>query len=153
MPNNQYISPEKIRLFMLDRTKDDNFLLDDREMSDETLSLAQEMVVDKYNTQAPFVQIQYTVETFPFKYEFLLGVTAFCLLSKVLNMKRNQLNYSSASGTAIDDKKTSDEYLALAGALQKEFDSRVEKIKAAINEKEGYGFAGSQFAWSNGYGW
>ena len=151
MGNNQYISPEKIRLYLLDRSAGDNLLLDDVDFSNELLDLAQELVLDRYNTTDPFIEVRHTVEDFPYKVEFLMGVTAQLLRSKGINMKRNQLNYSSASGTAVDDKKQADEYLAMSAQMFQEFDSRVRKIKCHININEGYGAQGSSYADISGF--
>lgn len=143
---NQFISPDKIRLFLLDRCAQDNFLLDDVDFPDELLDLAQELVVDRYKTTSPFVGPVYTVETFPYKMEFLLGVAAMVLRTKAINLKRNQLNYTAAEGTAVDDKRRADDYLALANQFQLEFDQRCKSIKAHLNIEEGYGFQGSDYA-------
>ena len=148
MANNPYMTPEKIRLFLLDRTPSDNFLLDDVDFANESIALACELTLARFQETEPFVQQQFTIETFPHPYTFLLGVCSILLKSKAVNMKRNSLNYQSASGTAVDDKKTADDYLMLAADFSKEFDDKARKLKTNENINEGYGFQGSQYAWN-----
>lgn len=139
---NPYITPQKIQLFLLDRGASDNFLLDDREYQDDQIDLAVELTVSKYNTTNPFIDFQ-TAETFPFTYEFLLGVTSILLRSKALNMIRNRVNYSTQGGVTVDEKSSAEAYLALADQFAKEFDDRIKKIKAFININQGYGTVNS----------
>ena len=146
MAGNRYCTPDTIRLFLLDRTGSDNFLLDDVDFEDPLLDLAQTLAVDRYNTTDPFLDEVYTVQDFPFRVEFLLGVTAFLLRSKSLSLKRNQLNYSSSAGTAVDDKAQANDYASLAVQFQQEFDQRVRKIKTQKNVSEGYGYVDSRYS-------
>jgi len=150
MATNLYLTPAQIRLFLLDRTAGDNFLLDDVDFTDEMIDLALTLTVDTYNTTDPFIDVVYDVRTFPFRVELLLGVTAYLLRSKGLNMKRNQLNYTSAAGTAVDDKRTSDDYLLLAEKYNAEFMQRIRKIKMHINVESGYGSLESEYSASGG---
>lgn len=135
---NKYLRPQDIQLFLLDRGASDNFLLDDREFQDDQLNMAIELTVDRYNTTSPFINFQ-TVADFPFRIELLYGVTAILLKMKAINMIRNRVNYSTQGGVTVDEKKSAEDYLALADRFDKEFESRVGKIKAWININEGYG--------------
>lgn len=145
MAGNKFLTPANIRLFLLDRTADDNFLLDDVDFQNDLLDMAQILTFDRYETTDPFIGVDFTIENFPFRLELLLGVTGFLLKSKGLNLKRNQLNYTSAAGTAVDDKSTAEAYLAMADKFLAEFDSRVHKIKGNININQGYGAQGSPY--------
>lgn len=142
MSTNAYVSPDKIRLFMLDRSAADNFLLDDVDMPAELIELSMELTVDSYNTMSPILSEQWTVLDFPYKLEFLLGVTGRLLRSKGMNLLRNSLDYQSASGTAVNDKTKATNYLALGQEFLNEFESRSRTIKQAVNIDSGFAYAG-----------
>lgn len=150
MPGNQYVSPERIRLFLLDRSATDNFLLDDVDFSNEVLEMAQDLTYDRYTTTDPFINVDFTVETFPFKMEFLTGVAGFALRMKGANMVRNALPFSSAGGSQVDDKKLGENYIALGDKFLAEYDSRIRKIKTHININQGYGSQGSAYGFYQG---
>lgn len=140
MAANTLITPEKIRLFMLDRTAADNFLLDDVDMPSDLMDLCMELTVDDWNTSSPFLGETLTVETFPYKLEFLLGVVGRLLKSKGMNLMRNALNYQSSSGTSVDDKTVASQYIALGSEYLAEFQSRIRAIKQHLNIEQGFGY-------------
>lgn len=151
MATNAYVTPAMIRLFLLDRNASDNFLLDDVDFEDALMDLAITLTVDRYNTTDPFIDIQFTVETFPYRYELLLGIAGQLLRSKAINMRRNQLNYTSAAGTAVDDKQSADLYMQMAEKMLAEFDTRIRKLKTNDNINQGYGFQGSSYVSLTGW--
>lgn len=150
MAKNQYISPEMIRTFLLDRSASDNFLLDEVEFDTPSLDLAMILAVDCYNKLLPILDEGYTVENFPHKMEFLLGVSGFLMRSKGLNMARNALQYSSSSGTAVDDLSSKSKfYLEMGGKFLDEFKEQSRIIKQNQNINDGFGHVGgpSRGAW------
>ena len=143
---NKYISLQEIRLFLLDRDGGDNFLLDDREFGDEQISMAMQMTLDRYNSQTPIGVDVHTVSSFPWRHEFVLGVTAILLRMRALNMMRNNLDWNDGGGIAVNEKSNTRDYLALAASMQKEFEDRIGKIKQHINIEDGYGSLGSPYS-------
>jgi hypothetical protein len=129
-----------IRTFMLDRTASDNFLLDGVEMDEESIALAMMMTVEEYNITAPILCEGYTEETFPYRMPYLIGVAAFLLRSKGLNLARNSLPYTSTTGTAVDDSTAKSRlYLELGEKYLEEFKEKIRPIKQNKNINEGYG--------------
>jgi len=134
-----YITPDMVRLFMMDRTADENFLLDSVEFTDTEISDALVLVVDKYNTMLPHVDY-YTADTFPYRTEALAGVAGMLMKMKALNMVRNNLDYNTSDGTAISDKGKKQEYLSLAQAFEQEFDTKCRSLKVSKNSNDCYGY-------------
>ena len=151
MPN-PAITPDRISMFLLDRGPDDNFLLGEQEMSPELMEAAMETAVDAYNTISPITVDPQTVESFPYRYELLIGTCSYLLKSKAINMIRNRVNYTTAGGVTVDEKKAAEDYIALGKDLMAEFMQRCQILKASINQGNGYGRLGSQFAYTN-YTW
>lgn len=140
MAANAYVTPEHIRLFLLDRSAADNFLLDETDFKNESLDLMQELIVSRFNTTTPILNYNYTTEDFPYKHEFLMGVCGMLFVSKGQSMMRNALDYQSASGTAVNDKAKAEEYIKFGRELLQEFDDRVKKIKQHENIEGAYDF-------------
>jgi len=139
------ITPELIRLFLLDRSPSDNFLLDEQEYTPEQLEMALQLTVSKYNTTDPIGVDFQKAETWPYQYEGLLSICSILLKSKAINMVRNRLNYSTKSGVTVDDRKSAEDYIRLAVDFQKEFESRVAKIKMHHNIEGSYNYLNSAF--------
>jgi len=135
-----YVLPEDVRFFLMDRIADDNFLLEAVEFTDEEVNNAMVLAVDKYNATLPLVNT-YTSDNFPYRYEMLLGASAILLKIKAINMMRNNLNYQTSDGVAINDLEKRQEYFQLAQAMDQEFLDRITKIKVSKNAEECYGWA------------
>jgi hypothetical protein len=140
MAANTLVTPDVIRLFMLDRTAADNFLLDDIDMPQDLLDLSISLVVDEYNTTTPIVGNCMTVESFPYRLELVLGVAGRLLKSKGMNLLRNDLSHQSASGNSINDKAKATAYVELGNQFLEEFKNRIKMLKQHINVEEGFGF-------------
>lgn len=134
-----YILPEDVRFFLMDRTASENFLLEDLEFTDDEINSAMVLAADKYNSTAPLVNT-YTSENFPYRFEMLLGASAILLRSKAVNMMRNNLNYQTSDGVAINDLDRRKEYFQLAQSFDEEFIARITKIKVSKNAEECYGW-------------
>lgn len=134
------ITPSMVRTFMLDRTARDNFLLDAVEMDEESIGLAMMMTVEEYEITPPLLYEGYTEDTFPYKMPYLIGIVAFLLRSKGLNLARNSLPYTSTTGTAVDDSTAKSRlYLDLGEKYLDEFRDKIRPIKQDKNINEGYG--------------
>lgn len=132
------VTPEDVRFFLMDRTAQENFLLDSVEYSDDDINQAMILTVDKYNSTLPMVDT-YTIEDFPYRYEFMLGTSATLLRSKAINYSRNRLDFLTKDGATIQDKLKTGEYLSMANALMSEFDQRIVNIKKTKNAEQCYG--------------
>jgi hypothetical protein len=139
------VTPQDVRFFMMDRTAQENFLLDSVEFSDEDINSALTLSVDKYNSTLPMVDV-YTTENFPYRYELMLGASATLLRSKGLNYLRNNLDFSTKDGTTINDKSKAGDYLKLADAMMQEFDVRITQIKKTKNAEQAYGWVGGVYS-------
>jgi len=134
-----YVLPEDVRVFMMDRTPSENFLLDALEFTDDEINTAMVLTVDKYNATPPLVDF-YTSESFPYRYELLLGASSTLLKMKATNSMRNNLNYQTSDGVAIDDKAKRQEYFQLAQANDAEFMQRIKALKVSKNAEACYGY-------------
>ena len=71
---------------------------------------------------------------------FLIAIVAYLLRSKGLNLARNNLPYSSTTGTAVDDSSAKSRlYLDLSDKYLEEFRSKIRPIKQDKNINQGYG--------------
>jgi len=139
------VTMQDVRMFMVDRTAKDNFLLDDLEFDDPQIISAMRLTVDKFNSTTPAIAF-YTAETFPWRYELLLGTASILMRMAAVNMGRNRLDYSDASGTAVQDKNKSQEYMAMASAMAQEFETRSRSIKVSMNAESCYGSVSSGYS-------
>ena len=135
------ITANDIRLFMIDKTADDNYLLDDTDFTDEEINQAHTLAISKYNSTLPILG---EMNELP-RYEAIIGTTAILLRMKAINMVRNRLDYQNKSGTAVQDKNKGAEYLALAKDMMAEFDSRIKGLKVHLNVEATYGYVGSPY--------
>jgi len=143
------ISENDIRMFLVDKSPSDNFLLDDVEYTNEEISSACQFCVDKYNSQPPYVD-KYTLASWPYRYELLIGASAMLLRMKAINMVRNRLDYTQQDGTAVQDKNKGAEYLAMSKELMAEFTDLITKIKVSKNMEAAYGSISGPYAFVRG---
>lgn len=116
--------------FLMDKPEG-NLLLGEFEFGEEDLKNAMESLVSKWNETRPHVGT-YTIETFPYKYNYTLGVSAQLLRSAAIRFGRNELNYSTQGGS-VDDQNKAPMYIKLAAELSGEFNEWMRSEKAAIN--------------------
>jgi len=122
----------------MDRTAQDNFLLDSVEFSDEDIHNAMTLAIDKYNSTLPMVDV-YSVEDFPYRYELMLGASGILLTVKAANLSRNDLAYSTKEGTSINPNEKKGDYLKLGQVFSAEFQERITQIKKTKNAEQAYG--------------
>lgn len=133
------VTEEDVRNFLMDRSADDNFLLDEVEFDNTTVVAGLQSAVDKYNSQLPIL-VCYTLDDFPFRYEAIIGAAAYCLRAAAVNMRRNQSTTVTQGGTQLDDKKGKPEfYISLASQLNQEFETRVRGLKVSRNARDCWG--------------
>ena len=148
-PIPQSVTLDDIRMFMIDRVPDDNFLLDAVEFSDEQIYRAMYFATDRYNSTPPLLTLL-SIEQMP-HYTLILGTTAILLRMKAMNYARNRLDYSQKDGSAVQDKNKMQEYVALSKYLMAEYDRSVRELKYAANIESAYGSVGSPYRFPNTY--
>lgn len=142
------ITENDIRLFMIDKTSDDNYLLNDVEFTPEEIAQAHTLIVAKYNSTLPLMS---EVTEIP-RYEAIIGTTAILMRMKAINFVRNRLDYQNRNGTAVQDKNKAPEYLAIARDMMMEFEQRVRALKTHQNIEACYGHVSSPYRYV-GYRW
>lgn len=147
---NTPLSIAEVRLFLMDRCPEDNFLLDDVEFSDTEYMAAIRWPVDKWNETPPDVA-RYTQTTCPWRYHWMIGAASMLLNMAARSYARNSLNYQ-AGGLSVSDKTKDQQYRELAKDLQAEFISWMEAKKVEINQELCFGGVVSwEFYGSNYY--
>ena len=146
------VTPDAVRMFLIDRRPEDNFLLDATEFSPAQVAGALQLCVDKYNSTTPLLNEGFNVDTFPYRYEGVIGTAAILLRMMAVNLTRNRLDYSTQEGTAVQDRARAQEYVALAKDLSAEFDARIKALKVQANLQGFYGGVRSQFSYGAGFG-
>jgi hypothetical protein len=132
------ITVDDVRQFLLDRGPEDNFLLDNVEFDNTTILSGLRWVADLYNTQTPFVDDGYDIDTFPYRAEAIMGAAAYCLRSMAMNMARNESQAQTQGGTLLRDKGKAVIYLNLASEISNEMKSRIAQIKISKNVEACY---------------
>jgi hypothetical protein len=128
--NEATISELDIRLFLRDNDPDLNYLLDDFEFTPEELRSAMQFTVDKWNETPPAVA-HYTVDSFPWRHHYMIGVAAQLLNIAGFRYQRNDLNYSVPGG-AVNDQNKGPAYFAKAKELSQQFDAWMHVKKTEI---------------------
>jgi hypothetical protein len=142
------ITEDDIRLFLIDKTGDDNYLLQDQEYTPEEIAKAHGLAIDKFNSTLPLIQLFTEIP----RYEAILGTAAILLRMRAINFTRNRLDYTNKNGTAVQDKNKGPEYLTLAREFAEEFDQRAKALKVHLNIEACYGRIGSYYS-LQGFHW
>lgn len=132
---------EDVRQYLVDRVED-NFLLDEEEMSSERIQKAIKFTVAKFN-ETP-VLTSYSPDTFPFISMLLDGVCAWLYRGQAAHASRNDLAYST-SGVTVDDTGNAAEYSAFAQQFEADFQNKARQIKNQINLEQGWGSVSSEY--------
>ena len=131
-----YVTDMDIRIFMRDHPAT-NKLLMDYEFTPEEIRTAQTFCVDKWNDMPPMLN-SFTVETFPFRWAFLVGTTANLLTMAAHKFRRDNLTYQVPGGS-IDDQNKAPIYDAAAQRLGAEFNDWMTRTKTQINLTQCWG--------------
>ena len=126
-----------IRIFIRDRDPDMNELLDDLEFTKEEIQQAQTLCVDRFNDFPPMIG-RFTINTFPFRYYFLVGTCANLFTMAAISYRRNKLN-ANITGGAVDPKNKDKDYNQAAVLLSDEFQKWMERAKAQMNMEQCWG--------------
>jgi hypothetical protein len=137
------LTPEEIRLFMLDRAEMNPLLLGIR-FTPEMIEQAVVNTVDYFNLMNPPINEYYTIETFPFRSLLLMGAAGYLLRSAAINEASNQLSYAS-DGVQVNDKDKAQIFLTIGGNLWEEFKQMATNIRININVAQVYGTKHSEY--------
>lgn len=123
-----------VRVFMRDYDPDLNILLDDYEYTSDEIRQAQTLCVDRWNETPPIID-NYTVDTFPFRYYYLLGTCANLMTMAAMSYRRNKLN-AQITGGAVDPNAKAKEYEVAAAKMSADFREWMNRAKAQINQEQ-----------------
>lgn len=137
------VTPEEIRMFLLDRAELNPLLLGIR-FTPEMIEQAIVNTVDYFNLMNPPTLNMYTVENFPYRSLLLLGASGYLLRSASINEASNQLSYAS-DGVQINDKDKAQIFLTLGNSLWDEFKQLATNIKINVNVAQVYGVKHSEY--------
>lgn len=120
-----------IRMGLLDRGAQDNFLLDDIEFSDSLICYSIEHAIETWNDlPPPAEELTYTQITFPFHTEIHDGVEGFLLQFKGRNLVRNRIQ-TNAAGLQYDDRQRGELYIKLG----QEYEARYKEVCLARKQR------------------
>lgn len=134
--NRGFITELDIRTFLRDYPAT-NKLIGDYEFSEEEIRAAKTLVVDKWNDTPPFIN-SFTVDTFPFRWAYIMGTSANLLTMAAMKFRRNHLAYNVPGG-AVDDQNKAQDYDRAAAQLGAEFNAWMMKTKVSINLSQCWG--------------
>jgi len=135
------LTTAEIRMSMMDRCAEDNFLLDNVEFSDSQIAWAIRRPIDLWNETPPPVPPVYTPGTFPYRYYWTLAVIGILMRTAGLNAKRNSLNYT-ATGMTVKDKDEGVFYIDKGGEYLEEYKAWMRHKKVEINMGRALGTTG-----------
>lgn len=127
----------ELRMGLLDFAPDEVSLLDSMEFSDNQLIHAIKRVVDIWNEAPPDVGY-YSVQTFPYRHNWIVGATGILFDMAATKYRRNYLAYS-AGGVSIDDKTKAQEYQQAGAARMAEFRDWMAREKMRYQIITGWG--------------
>jgi len=131
------LSTWEVRMAMRDMCPDGNFLLDSVEFSQEEIMMAIRRPIEYWNGANPPVA-EFTIDNFPFRYQWLEATIGELLIMAALWMRRNDLDYSAAGLQIMDTKKWPD-YYKLGMERRQNWQRYTEEKKKSINANNAYG--------------
>ena len=129
------IAPIDVKMFLFDRTSDDNFLLDGVDFDPQQIRYATQWCVDKFNEMTPLTGVY---DKLP-RMLWITGTASILLRMRAINQSRNRLDYEQRNGVAVQDKNKFKEYLELSKMLQDEFEASARRLKINQNIESAYG--------------
>jgi hypothetical protein len=126
------IDVEDVRQFMFDRSVDDNPLELDLLFSDTEINQAFRFAAMRYNETTPYVD---TVNAayLPYGMLFLNGIAYGLCLSKLQELSRQDIEYTSGSMTIDTFKRRLDHLKELLKLFKEEFEKMAKDRKLSIN--------------------
>lgn len=143
------VTTDEIRMFLRDYALghlpggQGNILLDTIQFTEDELNFALKMTISAFNVITPISSFQ--AENFPNEYLLLLGVCRFLMMSESFHQLRNQVAAQDGDIAPSGIYEKSQAYLALAQALQTEYQELARALKNQLNMEGAYGFLGSGY--------
>jgi hypothetical protein len=137
--NEGFITDADVRIYLRDNDPEANKLIGDLEFSPEEIRTAWTLTVDRWNEWPPNVGI-FTVDTFPYRYHLLMGVSANLLTIAASRYRRNNLVYNVPGGS-INDQDKAGSYGDAADKLAKEFGTWMQHKKIELQMNMGWGLS------------
>lgn len=135
-----YITVDRVRRYIKDRTPDDNSIDCDLAFSDEEIMEAMGYAAERYNEMEPLGVDMVFGNCLPKSNLFLNLIAEQIYISERQKLARNQMKWSTG-GTTVDlEKVRFDIYGQLAKECHAEWYAMAKSRKAEINRNESYGF-------------
>lgn len=137
------LSVREIRIFLRDNDAVDNELLDNVDFDLPEIAFAIQRPLDYWNDNTP-PDVFFTTQNFPYRYYWLIGVTATLFRIAAEHYRRNQYN-TAAGGVSRDDKNKWQQYEQVAQMRWQEYTDWARKQKIALNVANGFGSFSSAY--------
>jgi hypothetical protein len=134
----------EIRLHLRDSSPEDNLWRDIEEFDLAEIAACISRPVMYWNESPPPIDLIYNTSNFPFRYNWLNGITA-CLYQLAARWYRRVHLPYSAGGVSIDDKNKSQEYELIGQKLWEEYKIWVLHKKVQINADSAWGSVSSPY--------
>jgi hypothetical protein len=119
-----------VRTYLRDFASE-NELLDAVDFDLSEIALAASLCVDSWNSADPFDGPRYTTATFPFKSEWLLGISSYLFNFAAEHYFRNDLQHQGG-GNVVEDKRKGQIYAQRATAARQEWLAFITRRKRAL---------------------
>lgn len=135
------LSMAEVRLAVRDVCPEMNFLIDTVEFKDEEIAWALRRPIDYWNEAQPPLNVIYSPQTFPFRYNWMEATISMLLRTVAVWLRRNDLDYS-AGGLTVADTKKWPEYQRMATERWQEYKEWVKNKKIELNVASGFSSIG-----------
>lgn len=152
--NTGHPSLDEIRVSLKD-FPESNRLIDTYEFDVADICEAMVKSVLYWNTTSPPISISYNTINFPWRSQWIDGISAYLYEAAATYYRRNSLKHQ-AGGLAIDDLNKEREYLQAWQIRNERWTKWVQQEKVSINMREGFGTFGSAYyygpsSWNGGW--
>lgn len=125
------VTEQEIRLFLLDRSIEDNPVDLDLSFSSEEIQQAEKNAVRHFNMMLPHSIM--AEGQIPSVLIHLFGTAYYLYLTKILNLCRNDVDYQAGGMTVDITKRKLANYQGVAAQMRGEFESSAKQLKVSIN--------------------
>jgi len=126
-------SVDDVRNMIMERTYEDNEVLDELDFVDDDIEWALRRAVEYWNESLPLIQPVYEDwEDFPFTYHHSIGAAGELLLAKGHKLQRNRIPVQG-EGVAGDSRARAEFYLEQGTRMIQEYRHWVSMVKANRN--------------------
>lgn len=144
---------DDVRHFMFDRSANDNPLDLDLAFTDEDIQYAFRFTAMRYNAIQPQV-IRVHPDHLPFAETMMSGVAYYLYNGKLLQLIRNDVDYSAGNMTIDINKRRIETLSKLAPMYKEQFEKQAKEEKVALNLNHGFMDVGMTYrGWGVGGGW